>query len=257
MRKNQTFELVLTSIFVALIFLLGMVPQIGYINIIPGNPVTIVHIPVLLAAILLPTKYFWLTGLAFGLTSLIQAAMTPIGLNVAFINPLVSVLPRVLFAFAVHYLFKLFVILKETKFGSQLVIGFTLLVTFFLIYYSAFINFSYLDQVWIHVIAWSVIVIFLGIYTYMFIKHGFKTLIVPSIFILGTLIHTALVLLMLATLGREAILTQFPNMSVFDALMLIVTFNGFTEAIFAALIGTPVFLSLQRVPIVQQKLAKF
>ena len=58
MRKNQTFELVLTSIFVALIFLLGMVPQIGYINIIPGNPVTIVHIPVLLAAILLPTKYF-------------------------------------------------------------------------------------------------------------------------------------------------------------------------------------------------------
>ena len=107
MKRNETFELVLTSLFVALIFLMGFVPQIGFITLVPGNPITIIHIPVLLAAVLFRRKYAFIPALAFGVVSLLQALMNQVGFNVAFINPMVSILPRILFAVAVHFLYQL------------------------------------------------------------------------------------------------------------------------------------------------------
>jgi len=256
MKRNETFELVLTSIFVALIFLMGMIPQIGFITIMPGNPITILHIPVLIAAVLLSTKYFWIAGFAFGLVSLIQAAMNPVGLNVAFINPLVSILPRVLFAFVVHYLVKLFNWFKNVRFGSELIVGLVGLITILAIYYGSFIVLAGLEQVLIHVIAISIILVFVGLYVYLYMKHDFKSLVIPSIFILGTLVHTILVLTAVALFAYNSFLETFPNLAVVDAIILVVGFNGLMEAVVAALIATPIYLSLRRLPVVQQKLAK-
>ncbi len=257
MRKNETFELVLTSIFVALIFLMGMVPQIGFITIVPGNPITILHIPVLIAAVLLSFKYFWIPGLAFGLVSLIQAAMNPVGLNIAFINPLVSVLPRVLFVFAVFFLFRLFKQIKDTKYGNFIIVGLVAIITVVAILEGTFVVFSNLSDVWNYVIASGLILIFISLYVYLYLKHDFKSLVIPSIFILGTLIHTFLVLASIAVFSYDAFFEVFQTNQVIDVIIFIVGFNGLTEAIVAALIGTPLYLALQRVPIVQLKLAKF
>ncbi|SQH56997.1 ECF transporter S component [Acholeplasma laidlawii] len=257
MRKNQTFELVLTSIFVALIFLMGMVPQIGFITIVPGNPITILHIPVLIAAVLLSFKYFWIPGLAFGVVSLIQAAMNPVGLNIAFINPLVSILPRVLFVFAVFFLFRLFKILKNTKFGSFIIIALVAAITGVAIFEGTFVVFSNLSDNANYIIAGAIILVFVGLYVYLYLKHDFKSLVVPSIFIIGTLIHTFLVLASVALFSYDALFEVFQTDQVMDVIVFIVGFNGLTEAVIAALIGTPIYLALQRVPLVQQKLAKF
>ena len=257
MRKNETFQLVLTSIFVALIFLMGMIPQLGFITIMPGNPVTILHIPVLIAAVLLSTKFFWIPGLAFGLVSLIQAGMNPVGLNVAFINPLVSILPRVLFVFAVHFIFRLAKSISKTKYGNQIVVGVVGVFTVLSIYYGSKVVFMGLDLIWINVIAFGIILVFIGLYVYLYLKHNFKSLVVPSIFILGTLIHTFLVLSAIALFSYDAFLETFPNVAVVDAIFLVVGFNGLTEAVIAALIGTPIYLGLQKIPLVQQKLAKW
>ncbi|MPN22244.1 hypothetical protein SDC9_169627 [bioreactor metagenome] len=62
---------------------------------------TILHIPVIIAAILFQVEGGLIVGLTFGLTSWFVAATraaTPIDL--LFVNPLVSVLPRVLFGIA-------------------------------------------------------------------------------------------------------------------------------------------------------------
>ncbi|WP_025724718.1 hypothetical protein [Acholeplasma granularum] len=257
MKKNETFELVLTSIFVSLIFLMGMVPQIGFITIVPGNPITILHIPVLIAAVLLSFKYFWIPGLAFGLVSLIQAAMNPVGLNIAFINPLVSVLPRVLFVFAVFYLFKLFKILKNTKYGNFIVVGLVAIITVIAIFEGTFVVFNNLDDIWNNLIASLLLLIFIGLYIYMYLKHDFKSLVIPSIFILGTLIHTFLVLGSVALFSYGAFFEVFQTDQVMDVIIFIVGFNGLTEAVIAAIIGTPIYIALQRIPIVQNKLAKF
>lgn len=236
---------------------MGMVPQIGFITIVPGNPITILHIPVLIAAVLLSFKYFWIPGLAFGVVSLIQAAMNPVGLNIAFINPLVSILPRVLFVFAVFFLFRLFKILKNTKFGSFIIIALVAAITGVAIFEGTFVVFSNLSDNANYIIAGAIILVFVGLYVYLYLKHDFKSLVVPSIFIIGTLIHTFLVLASVALFSYDAFFEVFQTDQVMDVIVFIVGFNGLTEAVIAALIGTPIYLALQRVPLVQQKLAKF
>ena len=98
MEKNitKTRKLVLTGAFSALIIVLG-ITKLGLIPVGPAASITILHIPIILAACLvgLPSALF--TGAVFGIMSLVQAAMSPSGvLDPLFVNPLVSVLPRML-----------------------------------------------------------------------------------------------------------------------------------------------------------------
>ena len=98
MEKNvtRTRKLVLTAALSALIIVLG-ITKLGLIPLGPAASITILHIPIILAACIvgLPSALF--TGAVFGIMSLIQAAMSPSGvLDPLFVNPLCSVLPRVL-----------------------------------------------------------------------------------------------------------------------------------------------------------------
>ncbi|MBP5601595.1 MAG: ECF transporter S component [Treponema sp.] len=98
MEKNVslTRKLVLTGALSALIIVLG-ITKLGLIPIGPAASITILHVPIILAACLvgLPSALF--TGAVFGIMSLIQAAMSPSGvLDPLFVNPLCSVLPRML-----------------------------------------------------------------------------------------------------------------------------------------------------------------
>ena len=105
-RLTLTKKLALTGAFSALIIVLG-ITKIGFISIGAAS-ITILHIPVILTVLLagLPEGIF--AGAVFGILSLIMAAMTPSGiLDPMFVNPLCSVLPRILFAAAAWILWKL------------------------------------------------------------------------------------------------------------------------------------------------------
>ena len=102
MSTNETLslnkKLTLTGAFSALVIVLG-ITRLGFITLGPTASITILHIPVILICMLagLPEGLF--VGLVFGSLSLIQAAMSPSGvLDPFFVNPLVSVLPRMLIA---------------------------------------------------------------------------------------------------------------------------------------------------------------
>ncbi|MBO6100541.1 MAG: ECF transporter S component [Spirochaetaceae bacterium] len=89
-------KLTLTGAFSALVIVLG-ITKLGFITLGAAASITILHIPVILICMLagLPEGLF--VGLVFGSLSLIQAAMSPSGvLDPFFVNPLVSVLPRML-----------------------------------------------------------------------------------------------------------------------------------------------------------------
>ena len=91
-------KLTLTGAFSALVIVLG-ITKLGFITLGPAASITILHIPVILMCMLagLPEGLF--VGLVFGSLSLIQAAMSPSGaLDPFFVNPLISVLPRMLIA---------------------------------------------------------------------------------------------------------------------------------------------------------------
>lgn len=105
--KNR--RIAITGAFSALIILMGIPGlHLGYIQLSPAASLTIMHIPVILAAILAGLPGGIITGLVFGLTSLVNAAANPSGLlDPLFVNPFCSVLPRMLFGVAAWGVFRL------------------------------------------------------------------------------------------------------------------------------------------------------
>jgi uncharacterized membrane protein len=86
--------------------------------LVPGLQVqiTLMHIPVIIGAILEGPMVGAFVGLMFGLFSLYTATITPLPIAFAFINPLVSVLPRVLIGIGAYYVYSLFIrIFKQKK----------------------------------------------------------------------------------------------------------------------------------------------
>lgn len=93
---SRNKRLALCGAFSALVIVLT-ITNLGFITFSPVVSITILPIPVILAATLggLPEGFF--VGFVMGLMSLIKAAMSPSGvLDPLFVNPLCSVLPRCL-----------------------------------------------------------------------------------------------------------------------------------------------------------------
>ena len=100
---------------------LGMIPWFS------GASITICHIPAILATLLfgLPAGLF--VGGVFGISSLILAATQGTGLDVFFVNPFVSVLPRLTLPVVVYFMDKLFAKISEStkKFPYLVGVGLT------------------------------------------------------------------------------------------------------------------------------------
>jgi len=109
MRDKKVYEIVVIAVFTALIIVLTIVPQIGYIQLFGIVGITIIHIPVLIGGIFGGRKVAVSLGLVFGLSSLFVALTRPASpVDFVFQNPLVSVLPRVLFGLAMYEIYRLF-----------------------------------------------------------------------------------------------------------------------------------------------------
>ena len=104
--KNKTYRLVIRAILTAIIILQTMVPFLGFIPI-GITSLTIIHITVIVAAIVLGTKDGMFIGLVWGIFTIIRAftsPTTPLDITV-FTNPIISVLPRVLVRLVAGILF--------------------------------------------------------------------------------------------------------------------------------------------------------
>ena len=114
--KNKTVEtMVISAIIIAIIAVMTFVPQVGYIAI-PAVQISITTIPivVILFAWLFGWKEALVAGFAFGLFSMIKAFVHPQAVSdVYFQNPMVSVLPRVLFGFIAGIGFDLLRLVKK------------------------------------------------------------------------------------------------------------------------------------------------
>ena len=96
MNSSRNYKLAITGAFGALTVVLG-ITRLGFISISPTVSYTILQVPVILAAILGGLFSGMATGLVFGVMSLIMAAISPAGaLDPLFVNPLVSIVPRVM-----------------------------------------------------------------------------------------------------------------------------------------------------------------
>jgi len=105
LKRIKTSELTTIGMLSAVCVVLGLTGY-GFIPL-PGAKATIMHIPVIIGSIIGGPIVGMTIGLIFGVFSIIQNITAPNILSFAFINPLVSVLPRVLIGFTSYYAYKL------------------------------------------------------------------------------------------------------------------------------------------------------
>lgn len=74
--KSETREQVLVALFAAIILIMAFTPMIGYIPL-GFTRATIIHVPVIIASIMLGPKKGAFLGFLFGLTSLINNTLNP------------------------------------------------------------------------------------------------------------------------------------------------------------------------------------
>ena len=101
-RKISTRKLTVTGMMVAITMILAYTP----LGIIPLQPVsaTTTHIPTIIIAILEGPVVGAIVGASFGIVSLFKALTQPVGvLSPFFVNPLVSIFPRILIGIVAGY----------------------------------------------------------------------------------------------------------------------------------------------------------
>lgn len=106
-KKVNVKRMTIISLLSAISIMLSMIPQVGYIQIGPVA-ITTMCIPVIIGGIMEGPIAGASIGFIFGITSMFRALMGlggPTGF--VFMNPLVSVLPRILIGVAAYYSFKL------------------------------------------------------------------------------------------------------------------------------------------------------
>lgn len=123
MKNKTTLYLTTQAMFIAILSIMAFIPSVGMITIGPVISFTLMHIPVLFAAYLFGWKSGLVHGFVFGMLSLLLAVTRPGSfMDPFFVNPLISVLPRMLFGFGSGLLFD-FIRTIRKKFLSKLVLG--------------------------------------------------------------------------------------------------------------------------------------
>ena len=98
MRNETIRRMTLDAMFIALMIVFYFL-NFGFVRIFPIVSITILHVFVIIVALFGGYKRALVQGLAFGTISLLQALIAPFTVaDEIFRNPLISILPRVLFA---------------------------------------------------------------------------------------------------------------------------------------------------------------
>lgn len=100
---SKTRRMTVIGMLGAVSALLGFTP-LGFIPLGIAN-VTTMHIPVIIGAIMEGPFVGAMVGLIFGLSSLAKSFMTPTPISFIFMNPLVSIVPRIMIGILTYYFF--------------------------------------------------------------------------------------------------------------------------------------------------------
>lgn len=122
-------QIAIDALFIALLAIFSFVPYIGFIQVGPISFTTI-HIIVLVGAAFFGWKRGLLYGFFFGIFSLFKAIQYPNSVDYFFLNPFISVLPRMLFGLISGVIFDLIKKKNSFKLFIGLLIPLSAVLTF-------------------------------------------------------------------------------------------------------------------------------
>lgn len=236
-------KLTIIGILGAISVILGMTP-LGFIPVGPTRA-TIMHIPVIIGAIMEGPIVGAFVGLIFGLFSIFQAITAPTPVSFAFLNPLVSVLPRILIGISTYYTYNALRKLGNKKTMGVLYLLFIGIISY--LSYGIYKNIVEDGSIWVNVMNLFLIILSSGLL--YFIHHRFrdKALDIIIASTVGTLTNTLGVLSMIYFLFAERFVEAL-GANVDTARKVIVGIgitNGIPEAIIAIIIVTSVVSELK------------
>ena len=121
-RKLNVRKMAVISVLSAVSIMLSMIPFVGYIPL-GFVDITIMHVPVIIGAVVEGPLVGAAVGLIFGFTSLIKAFTQPTLTSFCFMNPVISVLPRILIGVMAYYAYTLAYKLSKKVYVSGFIAG--------------------------------------------------------------------------------------------------------------------------------------
>lgn len=246
MRKEKVFNvkrMAIIGILGAISIVLGMTP-LGFIPVGPTRATTM-HIPVIIGSIVEGPVVGAIVGLIFGLFSIFQAITNPTPVSVVFLNPIVSILPRVLIGISSYYVYTAIKKLGNKNTVTILnIIWLAILAYLFYGIYLNIVNAEALLMTFMNIIL-IIIVTAIGYFTNK--KMTNISLDIVSATIVGTLTNTVGVLSMIYFLHAETFVAGL-GLDVATARKVIfgIAFtNGIPEIVIAIIIVTSVVGALK------------
>ncbi len=244
-RKNHlnVRKLAIIGVLGAISTVLGMTP-LGFIPVGPTRA-TIMHIPVIIGSIMEGPIVGGFVGLIFGLFSMFQAITNPTPVSFVFLNPMVSLVPRVLIGIFSSYVYKFL-----SKMGRKRIKVFLYLlwvgIIGYLLYgiYKGIVN---SEGIWIILMNFGLLIISIGVLYLTFFKYKTASfeLIIPSI--VGTMTNTLGVLSLIYIFYAERFVEALGGDVALAGKVIagIGITNGIPEAIIAIIIVTSVVGALK------------
>lgn len=243
-KKFNVRKMAIVGILGGISIILGMTP-LGFIPVGPTRA-TIMHIPVIIGAIMEGPVVGGLIGLIFGLFSIIQALTNPTPVSFVFLNPLISVVPRVLIGITSFYVFK-----ALSNLGNKKTLGMLNAIWITIIGYLGYGIFSNIKDSqsgWLIVMNVALIVLTAVMAFITNRKFKDKALDIIIATVAGTLTNTGLVLGMIYLIYAESFVKAIGLDSGLAGKIIfgIGVANGIPETIIAILIVTSVVSALRK-----------
>lgn len=243
-KKFSTRKMAIVGLLGGISIVMGMTP-IGFIPVGPTKA-TIMHIPVIICAILEGPIAGGIVGLIFGIFSIFQAIFMPTPVSFAFLNPLVSVIPRILIGITSYYVYK-----GLGKLGNNKTL---VLLNAIWIAIIGYLGYGIYDIVinaksgWL--IAMNIVLIILTLIIAYFTNRGKmnKPLEIVVASAVGTMTNTGLVLGMIYLLYAESFVKALGLDAALAGKIIfgIGVTNGIPESIIAVLIVTSVVSAIKK-----------
>jgi len=247
LKKKKSFDvrkLTVIGVLGAISVVLGMTP-LGFIPIGPTRA-TVMHIPVIIGAIVEGPIVGALVGLIFGLFSIYQAITAPTPVSFVFLNPLVSVLPRVLIGITSYYTYKALSGLGQKNTFRLLNLVWVVITAY--LAYGIYQNIVAFTSIWPVIINVVLLLIVYGMIYYTAKKLKTKALDVIIATVVGTMTNTVGVLTMIYIFFGERFVEALGQSKefAFKVIVAIGVTNGIPESIIAIIIVTSVVVALKR-----------
>lgn len=246
MKNKKSFnvrKMAIIGVLGAISAVLGMTP-LGFIPVGPTRA-TIMHIPVIIGAIMEGPVVGAFVGLIFGLFSIFQAVTNPTPVSVVFLNPLVSVVPRILIGVVTYYVYN-----SLKKLGNKKTLGILYILWIGIILYLAkgiYGNIINLDNRYILLMNIGLMILTLIAFYITTIRYKNSSLDIILSTIAGTVTNTGLVLTMIYLFYGTMFVEKLgldPNLASKIIFGIGVT-NGIPEGIIAVIIVSSVVNALR------------